>query len=196
MKTVELSLRLTALALLLALAGCASVAKEQFYALFSPAQASQIVSADFDKDVTIHVADIPELIDRPQLVIFSNASALTVLDHERWAESLQSGITRVISKDVAKAIPRAWVTSTPDGRASTPLRVVVHVEEMTGSSQGKVVLTASWVVKSGADKALASGRLTLEREANLPLQTGELVELWSDELNSLSQAIALSVVNI
>ncbi len=181
---------------LILVTGCAAVSKEQFFALSSATPGPKAIYAGIDRDVSIEVVDIPEMIDRPQIVLFTSATGVSILDNERWAETVKSGITRVLNKNLSASLPEAWVAPAPNEHTPNPIRVIVHVEEMTATAEGKVVLTASWIVRADADKLNTSGRLALTRDTKLPMQAGEVVALWSDELGKLSESIAASIETI
>lgn len=179
--------------LCLTVAGCSTSSNEHFYALHVSSQVQHAVYEDYSKDVEIAVADVPEIVDRPQIVIFNNSTALNILDDERWAESLKSGISRLLVKDLSATLPKSRVSAIADASKPDAVRVTVHIEEMEANSQGKITLIASWSILRNTATQFDSGRRVFERDAKSPMSAGDAVANWSDEMTSLSQAIARSL---
>jgi uncharacterized lipoprotein YmbA len=96
---------------LLALAfgtGCLSSQPERFYAL-SDQRAAAAPVARFPGTVLIAPVLIPDLIDRPQLVVRGADGRLDVLEHQRWAEALWTvtGAGGVVRRGKTRAVQPA-----------------------------------------------------------------------------------------
>jgi uncharacterized lipoprotein YmbA len=94
----------------LLLAACASTPVTQFYTL-EPLATSGIATATIALRIG-HVT-VPELVDRPQMVLRSGANQVNLIEQRRWAESLRSAIARVVAANLAtpKSVTGAATTT-------------------------------------------------------------------------------------
>ena len=53
--------------------------------------------------IVIDAVTVPELVDRPQFVLRTGATQVTIDEFARWADPLQSQISRVLAADLAQA---------------------------------------------------------------------------------------------
>src|SRR5258708_4384373 len=99
------------MALTLALVGgCASSPQASFYTL-SPERpqdhADTGAPAGAPAAITISSVTIPDIVDRPQLVLRVAANQVSLDEFARWADSLKSQIRQVIAADLALDFPGA-----------------------------------------------------------------------------------------
>jgi len=193
---IRRALKKTGMLLLISLAACAAPVRERYYALSVPADSPTVASSVFDRDIIMRVTDIPEIIDRQQIVIFDASDEPIILDDHLWAESVRGGVSHAISKNLSVLLPNAWVTQTPSERTHYPVRVMIRIEEMTAVLSRTVELRASWIVQNGNDRCQESGRLGVQRAIGIDAKASDVVFLWSDEIATISRAIAESIVNV
>jgi len=58
-------------------------------------------------------ANVPDLIDRPQLVLRSEGNQVTLSEQYRWAEPLRREIPRLIAKDLGELLDSSRVAALP-----------------------------------------------------------------------------------
>src|SRR5258706_1788683 len=112
------SLLLTIMVLMLALVGgCASSPKASFYTLSAerPQEHTDTgaPAAGAPAAITIGIVTIPEIVDRPQLVLRVDPNQVALDEFARWADPLKSQIRRVIAADLALLFPGAFVSGYP-----------------------------------------------------------------------------------
>jgi len=181
--------RLAPLLLAVALAACAGTSGERFYHLDAGPIDSSL--SDYDGDVRVVLQGVPEVVDRPQIVLQGRPNEIEVLENDRWAESVRSGVTRALVQDLGHALPRAWVTAEGPGRGGRAVTVFVQIDLMSGTRAGEVLLAARWLVRSGEGGAGVADRLELRRTA--PGTPAGIVAAWSAQIAMLAQAIAHSL---
>ena len=180
---------IAACAATLLFAGCAQVAPERFYALNTTAIMPDVVYPKVTQEVVVRVQDVPEIVDRTQLVLIDNSSQVQILENERWAETLKSGMTRAIVANLASALPKSVVTSniSNDNKA---WQVTIRITQMQANNDGNVILQARWAVKNDTGKVLDNGHIELQQALPNNPQPAQIVSTWSHQLAQLSGAIA------
>jgi uncharacterized lipoprotein YmbA len=144
---------------LLALAfgtGCLSSQPERFYAL-SDQRAAAAPVARFPGTVLIAPVLIPDLIDRPQLVVRGADGRLDVLEHQRWAEALDAGIGGLMAKQLSRRLVDADVSSTEDIIGKPDLRVAVDIRAFELRADQGITVEALWTV-TGAGGVVRRGK--------------------------------------
>lgn len=183
----NVSLWISALACCVA-AGCASAPPDRFYTLGNlPATAGQ--DAPVGVNVTITSLTIPELVDRPQLVLRTGANRVAVLDHQRWAERLQTGIGRVIATDLAALLGITGV-GLPGQRSSNQPGVLVAVDIVRFDSalNGMVQIEARWSIRSAVGSAPAIGTANVQEISGASVE--EVISAHDRALGRISGELA------
>lgn len=139
------------------LGACASSPPARFYTLSAPATAAaNPVPAAYT--VLVGPVGIPEIVDRPQIVLRGGDNRVEVLEASRWAAPLEGEIARVLADRIGGALPEARVATVHARSAPRPeYRVVVDVQRFETSPASGVVLEALWTVRP-ATGAPVSGR--------------------------------------
>ena len=160
--------------LVVLLAACASTPSESFYtlsAVVEPARAtppSPTTSARPAAPITIVVdqATLPELVDRPQIVVKSGDSRVAILEQQRWAEPLRSQVSRIVALNLTRLLPAARVATYPDVLDGVPdersFRVSLDVQRFDSRPGDAVTLEALWTLRRASGAEVASGRETVQ----------------------------------
>jgi uncharacterized lipoprotein YmbA len=173
---------------------CSTVPPEQFYTLGSTQQRAPALSSIFNRDVIVFVTEIPEIINRPEIAVFTSQNQLTILDNDRWAEPVKSAINNLLARNLSSALPNSWVAKAALDQHAKPIKVMVRIDAMDARLPGKVVLVASWVINDGDNKLATKGRLSLERTVDQNAKPIDIVNAWSEQLNDISTAIAQAII--
>lgn len=159
----------TLVAVALALPGCFGTSPpSRFYLLSAtPPGPKTLPSPGPEAALGVFPTRVAAYLDRPQMVTFQGDNAVALDEYNRWAEPLGSGITRVLSQELATLLP-AWRVVPQPWDPTIPLRarLVVDVTTLGWSQKGEVRLEANWaVLESKGEYPLARGRSVLRREA-------------------------------
>jgi uncharacterized lipoprotein YmbA len=141
------------------LAGCSSAPPVEFYTLNSlSATTEKAQSTDAATNIAVGVGpvEIPQAIDRPQIVTRTGPNKLTVDEFHRWAGPLESNLARVLAENIAflLAIDRVavypWeVDFKPD------YRIGLHINYFEGQWNKNVLLDVVWRVTDQKGQQMA-----------------------------------------
>jgi uncharacterized lipoprotein YmbA len=189
------SLLLTPMVLTLTLAlvgGCGSSPKSSFYTLSSERPQEQ-VDTRTPAAITIGIVTVPDIVDRPQLVLRVDANQVALAEFDRWADPLKSQIRRVIAADLALQFPGALVSGYPQNvdPASTYL-VSIDVQSFESAPGDAASMTGLWSVRPPKLSAPVSGR-TVVHEPTGGAGDDALVAAHSRALAAVGRDIAAAL---
>ena len=111
------------------LAGCSRSPRVTFYTLNVSGTAESTPFAN--ESVSIGPVSLPDLHDRPQLVVRTSATNVAILEFHRWAESLKSEIPRIIAGNLAGMIKPARVaTYQQSSGADARYRILIDIQRL------------------------------------------------------------------
>ena len=179
----------------LLLAGCATSPATRFYVLTpaavkdiepSPASAAAIT-------IGVRSVDLPDELDRPQIVTRTGPNTVHFAEFDRWSASLRDSVMRVIGADLAMLLPGHQVAVFPwTSGASVDRQVIVEITRFDGALGGQSVLQARWTVLGrGGRPAAVSGQSTLSEPSGRDYPA--LVAAQSRLLGALSGEIARAI---
>ena len=184
------------------LAGCVSVPTSpnpRFYMLRSAAKDQMPGISDPISGIVVAVGPIkiPEYQDRPQIVTQDRDGMLTFAQFDRWGESLDQGIQRVIAENLATMLPKAVFGIFPCNHAiPVKYQVIAEIIKLDSDINGAVSLTVQWsVIDAKTNKMLFTQRSEFLQEADPHTYHG-LVQALSLECESLSRKIAEVLVSL
>ena len=158
---------MTTLCLALALlAGCSRSPRVTFYTLNATA-APEAAAPATGSSVAIGPVTLPELLDRPQLVVRIDANRVDILEIHRWAAPLKSEIPRIIAEDLAVLLKPARVSTYPQNAGmDADYRVQVDIQRFEMTDGKGVALDALWSVRrAGGDAPKKTGRSVVSEPA-------------------------------
>lgn len=138
---------------LLLATGCSSP-PTRFYVLSNLSlPAPQPVGVGQDIAVGVGPLELPDYLDRPQIVTRSGQNELNLAEFDKWGESLKDNATQVLAENLAVLLPSKKVSTYPWKR-STPIdyQVVVKVTRFDHVVGGETVLSTRWSILSGDGK--------------------------------------------
>ncbi|NUA29809.1 PqiC family protein [Cupriavidus basilensis] len=171
------------------LGGCASSPQPTFYTLTS-VRAQERTDADVPAAIAIGPVAVPEMVDRPQLVLRVSATQVRVDEFARWAEPLKRQIPAVLAADLAQFFPGALVSGYPQwADPGTAYLVSVDVQTFDSAPGDAAVISAVWSVRPPKQGALVSGRSDVREPAGAAGYDA-LVDAHSRALAAVSRDIA------
>jgi uncharacterized lipoprotein YmbA len=172
------------LLLALMLASCSSPPRERFYTLDGPEPPA---AAEGAPSLAVGPVSIPELVDRPQIVVRTGTNQVNIVEQARWAEPLKSAIARVVAANLAVALG-ARVAGPRN--ADADYRITLDVQRFESGDEGALIDTAWTVVPRNGERR--SGR-SVAREKAQRKEYDALVAAHSAALAAISRDIAAAI---
>lgn len=178
--------------LLAPLTGCigGSTPPSNFY-LLEPINPSVNSASDVSAKPLIALGPvrIPRYVDRPQIVTASGRNAYQLSELNRWAESLDGNISRVLAQNLSNLAPVDVVLVDSSLRArQAQMRVSVNILEFHVNPQDQAGLTAQLQIIRGEDMLLR--RQVSYRSPASSTDYPVMVAALNDCLNRMSQELA------
>jgi len=132
--------------------GCARATQERFYTL-SDSMPDGTQDAPIGNDfVEILPVSLPELLDRPQVVLYDEAGRVHILEEDRWAATLKSEIRQSIGEKLRHRLGMIdmYHTPAPHGESAKgkTYRITVSVESFKVAPGHGAMMQAVWTVRS------------------------------------------------
>jgi len=185
-------------AFMVVLGGCAGTSPpSNFYVLSALPQSAAGTQSDSDKSriaIGIGPVELPEYLDRSQIITRISPNELRVAAFERWAENLKSSFPRILMENLATLLNTNQVVLYP-WRKSAPVKyqVMVEVVQFDAERGGDAVLIARWsILGDGGDKMYMLKRSTITVSPNTD-DYADLVSAQSQTLAEFSREIAEAI---
>ena len=145
--------------------------------------------------VRVEPASVPEILDRPELVLRVSPTEVTIDDQRRWAEPLQSGIARAVAGDLARELDGARVVFAPEGttKETTNVEVAIDVQRLDATLGVGAGVDVAWVARWTDDGHTRTGRSVQHAPAAPGGGYDALVLACGQALAAVSSDIARSV---
>lgn len=185
---------------LIILSGCASTGPARFYTLNSISSADiqeKISLADKSIAIGIGPVEIPDYLDRPQIVTRTSRNELKLSDFNRWAGSLKGDISRVLAKNLSALLSLNNVYVYP-WKSYIPVnyQIIVDITGFDGTPGGDVFFKANWsILGENGKKALLSDSSSYSEQIN-GQGYNALVAAESRILERLCRDIAVAVKSL
>lgn len=189
----------------LASSGCSSPPKENFYTLI-PATAtttattltSAVPAESAAYTVAVGPVRVPEIVDRPQLVVRTGPTHVDLLDQHRWAQPLRAEIAQAIAAQLRATLPTARIALDRDTAGQNPdYRVAVDISRFDAVPGEAVTVHALWTISPSANKSVSmdkplSGQ-TAAQEAVRGSGADALANAFARALTTVSRDIAATL---
>ncbi len=148
-KISRLGFRELLLVPIILLVACASP-REHLYTLDasssdSPSALNSLVNGR--ATVVVGPISIPQLVDRPELVVRDSVYTVATVEQERWAAPLKEALPRLIAVEMQRRMPEMRFLTFSSAAISTPVaRVLVDFTRFDVARDGATV-DAHWVYK-------------------------------------------------
>lgn len=176
------------------LAGCAGSPSSRFYTL-TPLGAPQAPpgAAASHLAVNIEPVDIPDYLDRPQIVTREGNNEVKVAEFDRWAGSLGENISDVLAEDLGQLLGSDGVVVNNGALVGKPDYVVsMRVLRLDCLPGDRVLLKAQWKVASGDGKKERTRVSTIAEKVS-DRQYETLVAAVNRALDRVSREIATEI---
>jgi uncharacterized lipoprotein YmbA len=171
-----------------ALVACSSTPQPVFYTLDNGA--ASVTQSGKTPSVVLTQTSLPELIDRPQLIVRTGNNQVRISEQHRWAEPLRREIPRVLANDLGQLLGSSRVVALPiDAQGfSADFRVSLDVQRLEASDKNGADIDLLWRIEDRQGKTI-TGRSTL-REATISEDYGALVAAQRRALSRVAVEIA------
>ena len=180
----------------LVLAGCAATPPTRFYTLMPMTQLQAAKPAVAAKKVTVNITpvEIPDYLDRLQIVTRDGGNELKLADLDRWAGSLAENIALVLAENLSLLLGSEQVIAYPRVQTAIPdYTVAVRVIQLDCIPGDQVQLKAQWTLLAGAERKESVTRMAAYTEKLGDRQYETMVAAVSRTLAQLSRDIAREI---
>lgn len=174
--------------------GCATAPQSRFYALSA---AVPQTTADSELSLALGPVDLPEYLDRPQIVTRAGDNRLRVDEFNRWGGSLEEEISRVLALYLGRRLGARHVYSYPSRvAAQTDYRIALEIRGFDGTLGGEVALDVAWsLIDDRSGEVLQTRQISYggtsagpDYEAYAAALSGLLTQLGDDLAEALAAA--------
>ena len=198
-------LGLAALCFAVSFTGCISIPTSptpRYYAL-TPMNENKAVVADSMSArlnamiIGIGPVKIPEYLNRPQIVTMNNEKMLQFAQFDRWGESLDIGLARLIREDIALILPSAKLTLYPwNPLMAVKYQVIVEIIQLNSQLDQNMFFDVQWTVLDLQNLKTVMIKKSTFRTAIVGHNYAGLVRTLSTACASLSNEIAKSLTKL
>lgn len=175
--------------MIVGLSACGRSPQTTFYTL-SPLVAEVTALQPAAPALAVASVTLPELVDRPQLVVPDTGATVVILESHRWAEPLKAAIPRLLADNLSRLTGADHVAAWPQHAANhVDYRLFVDLQrfEVVGTS---VVIDALWQLRSTKDGTTPlSGRAKIT-ESLAASGYEAIIDGYNRALAALSREIA------
>lgn len=160
--------RLAILLAIIGLAGCGGSPPIHYYTLSAEASLDSRLPGKNGRQITIGPVTLPDMVERPQLVLRTSANKVTLVEDHQWAEPLKSDIPRVIAENLARLLGTRQVSVYPQSAGDqAEYRVLVDVQQFESSLGSRAAIDALWTVRRSSQDgpSFKTGRSSVEEPA-------------------------------
>jgi uncharacterized lipoprotein YmbA len=144
--------------LAVALAGCSRSPRVTFYTLEPASRVETAVAVSAVPSIAVGPVTLPEVVDRPQLVVRVAANRVEILEAHRWAEPLKSEIPRFIAENLGRLLGSSRVSSyLQHAGADADYRVLLDIQRFESSPGETVTVEAVWSLRRAGGGAPKTG---------------------------------------
>ncbi|MCK9431762.1 MAG: PqiC family protein [Candidatus Omnitrophica bacterium] len=182
--------------------GCLSVPNSpapEFYTLFPSDEFGKTNEIALSREIIVGIGpvEIPEYQNRPQIVTQDKNGMLNFAQFQRWGEPLDSGLARVILRNVSEILPQAEFQMFPCSFI-IPLdyQVMVNILQLEIRLDGDVFMVVQWTIVDFKNKQVLFAKKSEFRQTAEPRGYPGIVRALSRESASLSEEIAQNIAII
>jgi uncharacterized lipoprotein YmbA len=144
--------------------------------------------------VSIAPVEIPDYLDRPQIVTRDGRNELKLAEFDRWGGALRDNIAAVLAENLALLLDSDRVYVYPRTRAEkADYEVAMRVLRLDCAPGDKVLLKAQWVVTTGQEKKEIATHISTFTESLNDSRYDTLVAAISQTLALISREIAQEI---
>ena len=174
---------------------CGTSTKTYYYTLQPLGQplsapAKQTAAGKIDS-IAITALKLPELVDRPQLVLRKGETQVAIDDNHLWGQTLKSEILDSLASLLAQhSGARQVLLPSQFGREDAQYKIAVDILRFESIPGSETILEAQWKIHTKTDAKPTTGRALLREPASGAAPYDALVSAHRRALQRLAQEIA------
>jgi len=184
--------------LLVLLAACGSSPKTEFYELNSDVSSvMQAANASQGPAVGVWQVELPDLLDRSEIVTRDNQYKIAIADFSWWASSLSQNMSLLIVSQLSQQLQSNRVVVSPwASYRKNDYQIIIRVLRFDGTLGGEVVLSGLWSLLDG-EATEELDRQVFEFKTNTAdLTYQEMVTAMSRLTVQLSEQLADEIIDL
>jgi uncharacterized protein len=144
--------------------------------------------------VSLDPVEIPEYLNRPQIVTHLDGAEYHLDEFNRWLEPLGDNLTRVIAENLTEMLSAHRIEVLSMARpVDTDFSVTVQILQLDGKPGREMVLVARWTLFDQTDNVLSLTKRSVIKEKVEDHSYESLVNVQTRLIESLSHEIADSI---
>ena len=171
----------------------------RLYVLTAPSQAGGSLSKLSATGVAVGVGpvELPQYVNRPQIVTGESGNELQQAQFDQWAEPLETNFTRVLAENLLQILATERVAVFPwQGPVPLDYQVIVEVTHFLGTPNGSVSLVALWRILGKDGKETLVSRQSRCTEPTGSSDYTALAAAMSRTVAALSRDIAATITDL
>jgi hypothetical protein len=140
-------------------------------------------------------ANVPDLIDRPQVVLRSEGNHVTLSDQYRWAEPLRREIPRLVANDLGELLNSSRVAALPAEEAgfTVDFKLTLDFQQLDAIVGQGVDVDVLWRLEHRSGKSLVGRSSFRQPLASAATDTPALVTAQRQALRRIAAEIAKEI---
>lgn len=182
----------------LALPGCTTTPPARLYVLTPLASVEPVPPAPGSRSLSLGIGpvELPQYVNRPQIVTGQDAPELQRAAVAEWAEPLQHGVMRVLAENLSRLLGTERVALFPWKSFVPEYQVVIDVTQFLGQPGGDVTLVALWSILRQRGKEPLVSKKSRFRETTGSVAYDALAAAMSRTLAALSREMATTLMTL
>jgi len=176
----------------LLLSACGTSPKTNFYMLSSERDVESYTQDSVS--VGVWKVNLPDLIDRPEIVTRTGVYTIELADFHRWAGGLESNVSLLVADELSHNLKTGHVDVSPwSSYRKFDYQVKVHVRKFDGELGGESILEGAYIVLNGkGNKKILENTFTFKEKLK-GTKYSDMAEAMSNLVIQLAEKISSSI---
>ena len=150
------------------LPACSTTSPEpHYYTLGTPGSASVSNANNLSYRISVGPIVIPEIVNRPQIVVEKGPNQVAIAEQHRWAQPLQKEISRALTNSLSRELSGAWITDARQiGNGNTDYQILVDVQRFEPRLGKTAIIEALWKVRRVTGEEIKMGKSVVSETTN------------------------------
>ncbi len=110
--------------------------------------------SDKKTDITVNSVKVPDILQRPQLVVYDNKNKTEILEFQRWNEFFPDVIQTAVVRNLSAYFPKSHIAKSYFASDLTKYNLKIEVTDFEAYKNDKVILKAWWKMTDNNNKVI------------------------------------------